>query len=453
MKFERLVYVSIGLVTLIFVSQVYLIGKLFQVNRNFLNKQINLVCQDAYAIDMNYRLKSVSTIIKPRVEVKNINLSSRNIDLIYNIDQMENVNKKSSLTLVNLAMETYLSKVKPLQLSSIDSIAAILLKKDNLYFPFYSQIIDLKRNKILATTKSSSFSSVIPSFQVQSNHIPLDFQGTRVLQLVFYDPMKAAFSQIVYILVLSFFLSCFCFYCFYKSLQIFHRQKNLAQTKNDFYHQVSHELKRPVSVLYTAIDSLMNTNAIDNMERRKKYLRISMNEISRINGKIDMILTMSMNEEGMFKLNKSEFSIVDLVYELKDRFCLLKHKPLEIFVEDELTGKTIFADKEHVSQCLSNLIENAIKYSDESVDIYIKLTSKGGFLYISVSDNGIGIKKENIELIFEKFARVDSGNKAHGYGIGLSYVKQIVEKHGGKVVVESEFGKGSAFIISLPVGL
>jgi len=450
MKYEILVYVSIGLVTLIFVSQIYLIGRLFQVNRNFLNKQINLVCQDAYTIDMNNRLRSITPFLQPKIVIEK---TAQKHDKSYNIDQMDNVNKKSSLTLVNLAMETYLSKVKPLQLSSIDRIAAILLKKDNIYFPFYSQIIDLKSNKILATTKSSFPSSVMPSFQVQSNHIPLDFQGTRVLQLVFYDPMKAIFSQIVYILVLSFFLSCFCFYCFYKSLQIFHSQKKLAQTKNDFYHQVSHELKRPVSVLYTTIDSLINTNAIDNKERREKYLGISMNEISKINGKIDMILTMSMNEEGMFKLNKSEFSIVDLVYELKDRFCLLKHKPLEIFVEDGLTWKTILADKDHVSQCLSNLIENAIKYSDESVEIYIKLTSRGGFLYISISDNGIGIKKENIELIFEKFARVDSGNKAHGYGIGLSYVKQIVEKHGGKVVVESEFGKGSAFIICLPVGL
>jgi two-component system, OmpR family, phosphate regulon sensor histidine kinase PhoR len=449
MRYNRLVHLAMGFVVLIFVFQVYLMGRLFQVNRNFLNKQINLVCQEAYTIDMNNRLRSITPFMQPKIVIEK---TAQKHDKSYNIDQMENVNKKSSLTLVNLAMETYLSKVKPLQLSSIDSVAAILLKRDNIFFPFYSQIIDLKRNKILATTKNSFSSSVMSSFQVQSNHIPLNFQGTKVLQLVFYDSMKVVFYKMVGIIVLSFILTLFCIYCFYKVQQIFFRQKKLAQTKNDFYHQVSHELKRPVSVLYAAIDSLMNTNAIDNKERREKYLRTSMNEINKIKGKIDMILTMSMNEEGMFKLNKSEFSIVDLVYELKDQFDLLKHKPLEIFIEDKLTRKTIFADKEHISQCLSNLIENAIKYSDESVDIKIKLTSKDNFLYISVSDNGLGIKKENFDLIFEKFARVDSGNKAHGYGIGLSYVKQIVEKHGGKVVVESELGKGSTFIISLPVG-
>ena len=447
MKYKKLVCFSIGVVSIIFITQAFLMWRLFQVNRDFLNKQINLVCQEAYTIDMNARLRNISSFTQPSV---NIEQSSHKHDRNYNIDNMSNIDKRNSIALLNLAMETFLSKENPLQLSSVDSIAAILLKKGNIYSPFYSQIVDVKSHKILASTKQPSKPSLLPSLQVQSNNIPLNFQQTRVLQFVLYDPLKGVFSQMTGMLILSFLLSLSCIYCIYKLQRILSRQKKLAQSKNDFYNQISHELKRPVSILHTAIDSLLNTNAVNIEERRDRYLNTSMNEVFKINNKIDMILTMSMDEEGMFQLNKSKFNVADLIHELEERFSVENSKSFAILIENKLSQKMITADRDHIFQCISNLVENAIKYSDESVEVRIKLINENGFLSISVSDNGIGIKEENLNLIFEKFARIDKAHKANGYGIGLSYVKQMAEKHGGDVFVESVFGKGSIFTICLP---
>lgn len=451
MRYKKLAWLSIGIVTIIFFTQVYLMWRFFQVNRNFLNKQINLVSQEAYTIDMNARLRSLCLPRKPIIDVKSQNISSQNLDLSYNIDKMSNIDKSNSVTLVNLAMETFLSNKKPLKLSSLDSIATVLLKRENIHTPFYSQIVDEKSKIILATTKTASKTSLFPSQRIQSKKIPLNFSQTKVLQLVFYDPLKGSSVPMACLLFISFFLSICCIYCIYVLQLILAKQKKLTQSKNDFYNQISHELKRPVSILHTAIDSLLNTNAVNIKERRDRYLKTSMNEVFKINGKIDMILTMSMDEEGMFKLNKSRFNVADMIYELKERFGMENAKPLTILVENNISQPMITADRDHIFQCLSNLIENAIKYSYESVEIGIKLTNENGSLSISVSDNGIGIKEENLGSIFKKFKRVDNASHVNGYGIGLSYVKQMVEKHGGNVFVKSVFGKGSIFTICLPV--
>ncbi|MDD4921683.1 MAG: HAMP domain-containing sensor histidine kinase, partial [Bacteroidales bacterium] len=202
--------------------------------------------------------------------------------------------------------------------------------------------------------------------------------------------------------------------------------------------------------MYKAVDSLLNTKAIDDPKKREKYLGISMDELNRMNGKIDMILTLSMEEEGMFKLNLSDFNLVDLIEELKERFLGVASKPINIRVDNLLNKPFITADRDHLYQCISNLIENAIKYSEERVDIIMNLTEENGSVLIAVQDNGSGIKEEDFGKIFEKFARVNTDKKTHGFGIGLSYVKQIIEKHGGRISVKSEPGKGSEFILQIP---
>lgn len=450
MKYTRSTQFSMVAVIGIFFIQAFLVWRLFQVNRNFLKKQIDFICQEAYVIDMNARLMSLGKFTQPRISIEKF---TQKRDRNYNLDNMTDVDKSNSVTLINIAIDNYLAKERPLRLSSIDSVITILMKKENIHSPFYSQIVDLKNRKILSTTKHESRSSFFSAFQIRSNSIPLDFKKTKGFQLVLYNPLLNIFSQMILMLVLSFVLSFLCINSFRKQQKLFAKQKILAQSKSDFFNHISHELRRPVAVLHIAIDSLLNKDVVNNKERREKYLKTSMKEIEGLNSKIDMILTMSMDEEGMFQLKKSEFNVVDLIHELENRFKMLESKPIKIFIEDNLSQKNIMADKNHLLQCISNLIENAIKYSGDSVDIKVKLTSEKGFLSLSVSDNGIGIKEENLKFVFEKFARVEESKKVNGYGIGLSYVKQIAEKHGGSVFVKSEFGNGSEFTMRLPVNL
>jgi len=453
MNYKRLAQLSIGFVILIFLSQAYLIGRLFQVNFTYLGKVVSTITQDVYTKDMNLRLAQRSSISQPRVELyqKGAKIDTTGaFDGGYNVDSMTGVDKSSRVSLLNICIELVLSKTNPIKLSSIDSLATILFEKEHIHAPFYTRIVDLKKNSIMECSKPDIKIKSSGWVSIQSKNIPLNFTQDKVLQLVLLNPLKAIFTQMAGMLVLSLLLCLFCIYCLYILQRTLARQKKLAQSKNDFYNQVSHELKRPVSVVYQAIDSLLNTKAIENVERRTRYMELSMVELQRMTSKIDMILTMSMVEEGVFKLNRSDFKLNDLLEELKERYIVGVSKPFELIVKNGLHRPTIYADKDHLFQCLSNLIENSIKYSGESVQILSRLFETEDTIYISIRDNGLGIHEKDLERIFEKFERANSDKKSHGYGIGLSYVKQIIEMHGGKIDVKSELGLWSEFTIQIP---
>lgn len=449
MLYKKITILSISFVVLIFISQAFLIYRLYNVNRLLLNRELNLISQEAYNIDLNKRFKSYSDKEYPKVYMGGEVSTAGSENTVYNLDKMSGVEKSNTVTLVNIAMEMHIGNDRPIHLPTLDSIATVLLKRDGFNSDFYSRIVDTKNNKILASSRKGIQS---PTSLIQSKNIPLNFQQTKVIQFALLNPMQEVFSQMTGMLILSFFLSLFCIYCLFILQRTLAKQKKLSQSKNDFYNQVSHELKRPVSIMHTAIDSLLYTKAIDDKNKREKYLGISMDELNRMNGKIDMILTMSMEEEGMFRLNLSKVNLTEAILEIKKRFLETASKPLGILFDVPAEECTILADKEHIYQCISNLIENAIKYSGDNVEVVIGLSRKSNATVISVRDNGIGIKEEDLSKIFEKFARVSSDKKMHGYGIGLNYVKQIIEKHGGNITVKSEFGKGSEFLLELPVG-
>lgn len=453
MNFRRLAQLSIGFVILIFLSQAYLIGRLFQVNYTYLGKVVNVITQEVYTKDMNLRLAQRSSISQPVVELYH---KGAKIDTTgafeggYNVDSMKGVDKSNRVSLLNIGIEMVLSKTNPMKLRAIDSLASILFKQEHISIPFYSRIIDLNNDSVLDCSRTDIKIKSSQWATIHSKYIPLNFTQDKVLQLVLQNPLKAIFKQMAGLLITSLLLSLFCIYCLFILQRTLARQKKLAQSKNDFYNQVSHELKRPVSVVYHAIDSLLNTNAIENAERRKRYMELSIVELQRMTSKIDMILTMSLADEGVFNLNKSSFDLIRLLEELEQRYQVGASKPCSLIIKNELLEPIIYADREHLFQCISNLIENAIKYSGESVQIIIHLFETEDTFDISVRDNGLGIQEKDLERIFEKFERANTDKKSHGYGIGLSYVKQIIKMHGGMIHAKSEFGMGSEFTIQIP---
>lgn len=231
------------------------------------------------------------------------------------------------------------------------------------------------------------------------------------------------------------------------------KQRRLTELKNDFISNITHELKTPIATVGVAIEALQNFNALNNPERTKEYLDISKNELNRLSMLVDKVLKLSMFENHELELRKEEFDMRELVNEVAGSFQLQMEKRNAVCnISSAGNNFTVHADKLHITSVLYNLIDNALKYSAENPVIGIELSSKPGQLTLQVKDNGIGIPPEYRSKVFDKFFRVPSGDmhNVKGYGLGLSYVAQVIARHNGTVKVESEPGKGSTFIIVLP---
>ena len=201
---------------------------------------------------------------------------------------------------------------------------------------------------------------------------------------------------------------------------------------------------------YAANDALLNFDAGNDPERRREYLEISQGQLEKLEGMIEQILSMSMESRKTFELKRETIELKPLLQTLADQHTLSAGKPCDINVNVD-NGLVLDADRFHLSNIVSNLIDNAIKYSGESVhiDITAKATDEG--VEIRVLDNGIGIAPDKQKHIFDKFYRVPTGNihDVKGYGLGLYYAKTMVEKHDGTIEVSSTPGKGSEFILTL----
>lgn len=230
------------------------------------------------------------------------------------------------------------------------------------------------------------------------------------------------------------------------------KQKRLGEIKNEFISNISHELKTPVATVAVAIEALKSFNAMQDPKRTKEYLDISTNELQRLNLMIDKVLKLSLFEKKEMELRFKEVDLKEIVEEVMSSLKLQfeKHEAnVTLNAEGDLHLK---ADKLHLQSVVFNLLDNALKYGKEKPVIHIELSEKTDSILFKVKDNGIGIAPEYRKKVFEKFFRVPHGDthNAKGYGLGLSYVAEIIQKHKGTVEVEGLPGSETTFIILLP---
>ncbi|MES2849103.1 MAG: HAMP domain-containing sensor histidine kinase [Bacteroidota bacterium] len=230
------------------------------------------------------------------------------------------------------------------------------------------------------------------------------------------------------------------------------KQKRLADIKNEFISNITHELKTPIATVAVAIEALKNFNAMDDAEKTKEYLNISSNELQRLSLLVDKVLKLSMLEKKEIELKYEETDIRNVVDEVVNSMRLQFEKNnAEVNVVS--SGNTVVqADRLHMLSVIYNLVDNAVKYSPQNPAIKIMIEELDKNILLVITDDGQGIPAAYKDKIFEKFFRVPAGNthNAPGYGLGLSYVLHIIQKHHGSIEVESEEGKGSTFIIKLP---
>ncbi|WP_295126152.1 HAMP domain-containing sensor histidine kinase [uncultured Chitinophaga sp.] len=285
----------------------------------------------------------------------------------------------------------------------------------------------------------------------QTSKINFNPLSNLFVQATFEAPVPYILKQMLWILVGSVALLLLTTTCFLYMMRTILKQKKLSEVKNDFINNMTHELKTPIATVYAAVEAMQNFNALNDQRKTTTYLDISKQELQRLSDLVEKVLHIAAEEKEDFDLFLEETDLNELVENIITNHRLKTAKPVS-FHFDPLDEPVVNVDRTHLSNAISNLVDNAIKYSREKADITILLKSNGGRVVVSVKDQGIGIPKLYRENIFEKFFRVPTGNlhNVKGFGLGLSYVKKIVEKHEGIISVISEPDKGSEFIIDIP---
>ncbi len=238
------------------------------------------------------------------------------------------------------------------------------------------------------------------------------------------------------------------------TINIILKQKRLSEIKNDFINNITHEFKTPISTISLSAEVLLNPDIVNQPERLRNYAKIIQDENNRLKNQVDKVLQLATIERDKLKLENEAIDIHQLITESVKSFELLVNQKEGIITTNlNATDFIFYGDKVHISNALYNLIDNAIKYSPEKPEISISTSPYKDGIEISVRDNGIGISDEAHKQIFEKFYREPTGNvhNIKGFGLGLNYVKTIVEAYNGTVRLVSKKGEGSTFIIKLPL--
>ena len=237
---------------------------------------------------------------------------------------------------------------------------------------------------------------------------------------------------------------------------IIFRQKKVTELKNDFINNMTHEFKTPISTISLASQMLTDGSVAKSPQMLKHITGIINDETKRLQFQVEKVLQISLFDQQKATMKMSELDAEDLITGVVNTFALKVEKNGgTIITQLEAEDHIIYADEMHITNVLFNLLDNAVKYkrNDEALRLTIHTWNENDKLYLSLQDNGIGIKKENLKRIFDRFYRVHTGNlhNVKGFGLGLAYVKKVIQDHHGSIRAESEYGAGTKFIIVLPL--
>lgn len=280
------------------------------------------------------------------------------------------------------------------------------------------------------------------------------FAQPKVLTIYFPNERAYVFKSVWTMLILSVLFIIFILVLFYYSISTIFKQKKLSEIKNDFISNMTHELKTPISTISLACEVLGDDTIEKSRDRTDRYLGMIKEENKRLSVLVENVLQTAILDKGNFKLKPSPVDLHEMIRNVVANVQLgVDKREGQISADLRALKYVVDADRTHIQNVIYNLVDNALKYSPEKPEIRIFTCDFADKFELCVQDNGIGIARENQKKIFEKLYRVPTGNihDVKGFGLGLSYVKAIIEKHGGDVWVESEPGKGSRFYVRLPL--
>jgi len=285
------------------------------------------------------------------------------------------------------------------------------------------------------------------------NLFPNETESPGQLKLYFPKQVRYLWSSSWVSMVSSLIFTGLILFCFIYTINTILFQNRVSEMKTDFINNMTHEFKTPIATISLASDSINNPKIIGNPDKVTRFANIIKQENRRMLGQVEKVLQMAQLEKSDFQLKLTEFDLHDTIKTAAENSRLKVNKrDGTIKLNLEATKTKIMADNNHISNVIHNLLDNAEKYSKEIPEIQINTFNSDNGIHVKISDKGIGMSKEALKNIFEKFYRVHTGNlhDVKGFGLGLSYVKEIVNAHKGDVKVDSELGEGSSFTIFLP---
>ncbi|KDN56398.1 sensor histidine kinase [Flavobacterium seoulense] len=274
------------------------------------------------------------------------------------------------------------------------------------------------------------------------------------LSVDFPNKKRFLFSELISITILSIVFTLIIVIAYTSALSQLIRQRQISEIKTDFINNMTHEFKTPIATINLALDAIKNPKIIEDKEKVFRYLQMIRDENKRMHAQVENVLRISKLEKKELDIEKGSSNVEEVIYDAIEHVNLiLQDRGGEINNHFDAARTTVLINEVHFTNVIVNILENAIKYSPEAPKIDIYTENIKDMILIKVKDQGLGMSKVAQKRVFEKFYREHTGDlhNVKGHGLGLAYVKRIVEDHNGQVYVESEKGKGSTFIIKLPL--
>ena len=401
------------------------------------------------------KLKSFSA--KRKTEIYNSNIDNANINRNLTPDvKIENSGRLEVLD--NAQFEIFykdIAAIKPIEerisSSYLQSLLSNELKEYEVKTPFQ---FNLYSNGLATKIKSERFK--YDKDATYSIPIFIDNDGNNKYQLLLTFPQKKKFlfSELVGITLLSIIFTLIIIIAYTSALNQLIKQRQISEIKTDFINNMTHEFKTPIATINLALDAIKNPKVIDDKEKVFRYLQMIRDENKRMHAQVENVLRISKLEKKELEIVKESNNIQDIIEDAIEHVNLIiEDRDVSITTHFEAKRNTVLLNYVHFTNVIVNIIDNAIKYSPDKPVIDIYTENIKDFVIIKIKDLGSGMSKAAQKRIFEKFYREHTGDlhNVKGHGLGLAYVKRIVEDHDGQVFVESEKGKGSTFIIKVPL--
>lgn len=423
-------------IIVLLLSQVFWLHNMYHIQKTDLEERLNIMLVEAVQKELDKRFLYSDQQIAKNPEKKG-NVFEFALD--NNKIQSEGVLAQQNEALQRLMVFENIN----FDLSVLDSIYNDMLEQQNIGVEYYLCYQDSV--KVLDSVGDSSLRGI------KSLEVPI-VNDTKV-QAIFSITMPLVLSQMLWMLVVSVLMFLLIIICFVYELRVIFTQRRLTQLRDDFSHALVHDMKTPLGTIYMAVDQWGKGVLDKNPELRSKFSDTAMAQVLNLQALVDKILTIAYLEQKKLILDPKIMDLSNMIQGLVDKFSIQTKKPVSFKIDIDLESTHIIADPVYLTNAVSNLIDNAIKYSGDSVAIDICCHSSDNQLFIEVSDNGFGISERDREKIFEKFERGAAvGRKgAKGFGLGLNYVKRVMNAHGGTVSLSSLKGQGSKFVLYMPL--
>ena len=463
-RFKTISTTFIVVIAVIFSCNVYYLISLYNSIRTDVERDVMTALADADIDDLMYRAgraQALASNVQMQEDIEEYNAPRKAEASTYKDENGQLISVRTEADGTVIEERAMLSENSSYSNQMVDAMSRQFHAIMDKYIPYDMEVMDsVLYNQLsnrfiypdfLCVEVVNSNDSVIcgnPKFNGESGLDSFSFNinpDEGIYYKAYMTPLtRHILSQMFGIIITVFLLMVAFSLAFWYLFRTVSRLRTIEEMKDDFVSNMTHELKTPIAIAYSANDALLNYDTTNDPDKKTKYLTIANKQLKRLGELVENILAMSMERRKTMKLRPEDIQLREFVEEIAaaQRMRGDKDITINVNVADNIVVK---ADTTHLANVLNNLIDNAIKYSDDCVEISIS----GDNNEVSVRDNGIGIPSKSIPYLFNKFYRVPHGNRqdVRGYGIGLYYVKSILDKMGWGIKVNSVEGKGSVFTI------